>query len=281
MNSKGLFTSITDSVKRYSSDGDKSLEYIGITTDFDEYTDLKVYRKKPLNEILASELPECIQSFISKTETENPGLRFFDFSSRGVRKEERLFSVSFLFNPVSLGHTCIDDEARIIMRTFEKRRNPTIQKGFLIDNSANVLEEKIYYTLNSDQKTYTFEKRHNFMMDKRKQVIGYMVHTLNNADSIFTEELFDLSLQLGYRLFMTGYNISGTSRFGKLYFVYDSKKNRDTQLNNSLELFKKIGGGEFASELIGYCNALKLLLKGFACENRDKPLWRLYFSVPY
>ena len=70
-----------------------------------------------------------------------------------------------------------------------------------VDGIIKGNKTEFYYVYHgSSKKTYTFEKRHNFMMDKRKQVIGYMVHTLNNADSIFTEELFDLSLQLARRI---------------------------------------------------------------------------------
>ncbi len=272
---------IKQAIDDYSSNRDNTLEYIGITTDFRGNIDTKVYRKKSLNDITSFELPKCIQDFIKKTENENPNMYFFDFSLRTIYGGDNIYSVSFLVKSNNLIDITPDEETYRIMKTFDKKRNPCIQKGYLVNRYGDVLERKIYYTLNSDNKTYTSNKRFELLVDKREQIIDYMLQLFGCQDRVFSENLFDCSINLGYRIFMTGINISESYRCPKLYFVYDCPKDLHIQYERSLLLIEKIGGDESALKIIKDCKTYKLLLKGFACEYKEQPIWRFYFSVPY
>lgn len=272
---------IAQAVEKYSSNGDKSLEYIGITTDFNEKTDLKVYRLKSSNGILLSDIPECVVQFSKKIESENPDLRFFDFSLRTTQKSIEIYSVSFLVTSKSEdADIYIPEEARKVMSVFDKKKNPCIQKGYLIDNSGNIIEEKIYYTLNSDEKLYTWKRRFEYLTEKKHQIIEYMKEISGVAEKEFAERLFELSCIYGYRLFMMGINKSESYCNNKLYFVYDQDKDNNKQLKESLSLVKELCGDCYISKIIEFCNTLGLLLKGFACGvDNCNLVWRFYFAL--
>lgn len=274
-----LVSNMFDAIEKYSSEGDNSLEYIGISVENNLIENFRIYRRIPHGKKTLENIPECVDDFITEIKKENPCLSFCDYSYRGYLDKHYVYSISFEINTKnSLVESEMSDTKKRISETFCKRKDPCIQIGYLVDESKNILEKKIYYSLNDDGMVYTREKRIARLVKLRDKILDFMMDTYESSDKTFSEKLFDCSYNYGYRLFMMGSNFSNEYKHNKLYFMYDHDKDLKVQLEKSLLFAESLICSDIVKKLILKCSKCKLLLKGYACEIRDKkPMWRLYF----
>ncbi len=276
INAEELISNINRDIIRYSVCGDNSLEYIGITVEDNIFTDYKLYRINKNNNSELTEIPECVREFYRSIEKKYSYLTFFDYSFRSKREEKNIYSVSFeVYKPDEFINS---EEREIIKKVFCKKRDPYIQKGFIIDDVQTIIEEKFYYTLNDDNRQYTWKKRFESLISKREDVIKYIKYTLGCFENEFSKRLFDQSCDNGYRLFMMGSNVSEKYKSNKMYFIYDYKREYYEHMKKSIIIIEQLMNFNMLKEIINYLFDKRFLLKGYACElKNNNPVWRLYF----
>lgn len=261
------------------------LECIGITAGVE--LSCKVYyikndRRSQKNAVL----PESIQIFADNFCDMNVGAKLFDYSERAVSDCELQYSVGFLMPrecetetylsalPRGNSHTSyykdLSLEIRDIFRTAESN---IIQIGFLLDKNGNILETKIYFSLNSTFRAPSARLNH-FRENQSRLSAFFEKHSIGYADSLMPA--LNTCLDTGYHPFLLGINEAESNSERKVYFVVSGQSSHCEE--NAVQLYHALGLHRQMEEINRFMYGNDLYLRGMALSYPDNdPVWRFYF----
>ncbi len=282
-----ILNMIQTALKRYSFDGDRTLEYIGITVEKNSPIVCKIYRaNKNHFSIENTNLPSVIKEFHKRKISQYTSLRFLDCSVRKNSLDEMNYSLSY--------NVCGNDEvkkeflssfhfgdiSRTIQSVFSIDGNPFFQIAYLLDEYGNELEKKFYYTLNVlSGKFVKANEKKQYIIDNYKRIESFCSNLFLEENRPVICNILQQSLTRGYRPFLLGFNVKENYIENKLYFIND-EFSWDNLVSSATLFLKSVNLYEKILSIIQFCYKKNLFIKGYAVSFYQNQIrWRFYLQA--
>lgn len=277
---------IEEAIKKYSFEGDNSLECIGFVAEENQLLSCKVYRMYRNNASVETlSLPFVVRQHVAQVENRSPNLRFFDYSLRKDEKGSPIYSISFLVKGRYNKSDYIQDRndirhqkiCEVIESVFHTKITPLIQIGVLIDDCGKVLQRKYYYTLNQNDKRCTMETKKVYFLEHKKNIEEFICGLFEDFYFEDVKGLLDTCINKNCYPFLLGINEAETLIENKIYFILDGNTSKEKYWTTVCSIFQELNLYNMMKEILKYCDKAGLFLRGFSFNIKEgKPKWRFY-----